>query len=209
MPLGPLLFIDIYNQPSIGDGKLFMSVEKIYADDGLEVNPSRSTLFLQGLITFFWWLACAFLGVFVVAFAISALALMGVEAVSGQLFSDIKPLAAMVSSLSMIVGAAVFLIILKQLRAICQTLVVGDPFVPQNAQRLRTIWIAVAAAEILRLFSGLLVSSIMGGSSVDSKNVEFTLDLRISVWFLVFAFIIFTEVFREGARLRQEQKLTV
>lgn len=186
-----------------------MSVEKIYADDGLEVNPSRSTLFLQGLITFFWWLTCAFLVVFVVVFAISALALMGVQAVSGQLFSDIKPLAAIVSSLTMIVGAAVFLIILKQLRAICQTLVVGDPFVPQNAQRLRIIWIAVAAAEILRLFSGLLVSFIMGGSSVDNKNVEFTLDLRISVWFLVFAFIIFTEVFREGARLRQEQKLTV
>ena len=186
-----------------------MSVEKIYADDGLEINPSRSTLFLQGLITFFWWLACAVLVVFILVFASSALALMEVEAVSGQLFNDIMPLPVLVSSLSMIVGAAVFLIILKQLRAICQTLVVGDPFVPQNAQRLRTIWIAVAAAEILRLFSGLLVSSIMGGSSTGNKNVEFTLDLRISVWFLVFAFIIFTEVFREGARLRQEQKLTV
>ena len=186
-----------------------MTIEPLYSDDNAQAVPSRSTVFLQGVIRFLWWLAWGVLAVFILVFLTANLALIGVESLKTQLFTDINPVAVMVSSLSMIIGVGVFLIILKQLRAICQTLVVGDPFVPQNAQRLRIIWIAVAAAEILRLLSGFFLSSLMTKGIAAQSNTTVSLDLRISVWFLVFAFIIFAEVFREGARLRQEQKLTV
>lgn len=186
-----------------------MSVEKIYSEDGLEINPSRATLFLQGLVTFLWWVALVILVVFLLVLACSVLAMAGVSPLKAQLFNDIEPLPVFVSSLSVIIGVGVFLIILKQLRSICQTLVVGDPFVPENARRLRIIWIAVAVGEVSRLLSGVLLSFAMGTTSLADKNMVLPLDFSPAVWFLVFAFIIFAEVFREGARLRQEQKLTV
>ncbi len=186
-----------------------MNVETIYSEDNIDASPSRATVFLQGLITFFWWGALAMLLMFILAFVCSVLAMADIAHLKAQLFNDAEPLHVMVTSLSMIIGMSVFLIILKQLKKICQTLVAGDPFVPDNAKRLRVIWIAVAVGEIFRLVSGMVVSFMMGTSSLEKQNMEVAVDLRISVWFLVFAFIIFAEVFREGARLRQEQKLTV
>jgi len=113
---------------------------------------------------------------------------------------------AFISSVSVVVVAAVFLIIVHQLREICRTLVTGDPFVPENANRLRVIWIAAAAGELLRLVSTFIISWI--SKTADGVAIQAT-DLRVYVWFMVLALIILAEVFREGARLRQEQKLTV
>ena len=186
-----------------------MNVEPIYPADELAATPSRSTAFLGRLITVLWWAAWAVFAVFIVILLCALLALLGIEPLKTQLFADIPPLTVSISSFSMLIGAGAFIIILKQLRAICQTLESGDPFVPQNAHRLRTIWIAVAIAEILRLLSGVVLSGLISNGQTAGNATELTLDFRFSVWFLVFAFIIFTEVFREGTRLRQEQKLTV
>lgn len=183
-----------------------MNVEPLYTSDETVRDPSRSTIFLRRVISVLWFITWALLIAFIVLFICSALAIAGIEPLKSQLFSDISPTTSIFSSLIMIVGAGAFLIILKQLRLICHTLVMGDPFVPQNAQRLRTIWIAVAVAEIFRLVSGLVMSSMM---STDDLDAELTLDLRLFVWFLVLALITLSEVFREGARMRQEQKLTV
>jgi len=47
-------------------------------------------------------------------------------------------------------------------------------------------------------------------NTTDVQAPDFRMpDLRMYVWFMVLAVIILAEVFREGARLRQEQKLTV
>lgn len=183
-----------------------MSVEPLYPSDAPASDPSRSSVFLRRLITVLWYVSWVFLAAFIIIFICSALATAGVEPLKSQLFSDISPTTSLVSSLIMIVSAGAFLIILKQLRQICQTLIMGDPFVPENAQRLRKIWIAVAIAEILRLASGIFLSKLISNETI---NTELTLDLRVFVWFLVLALIILSEVFREGARLRQEQKLTV
>ncbi|PHR92995.1 MAG: hypothetical protein COA69_06675 [Robiginitomaculum sp.] len=186
-----------------------MSVEPLYQTDETAGNPSRSSVFLRRLITVLWYVTWALLAVFIVIFLCSGVALMGIEPLKSQLFNDIRPSTSLVSSLSMIVGAGAFLIILKQLRQICQTLVMGDPFVPENAHRLRIIWIAVAIAEVLRLITGIVLSGLMVQTNDTVEQIEITLDLRIYVWFLVLALIILSEVFREGARMRQEQKLTV
>ncbi len=186
-----------------------MNIEPMYQTDGHAGTPSRPTAFLGRLITVLWWAAWAVFAIFIIVLLCALLAFFGVEPLKTQLFSDIAPLTVSISAFSMLIGAGAFIIILKQLRAICQTLESGDPFVPQNAQRLRTIWIAVAIAEILRLLSGVILSGLISKGQTVGNATELTLDFRFSVWFLVFAFIIFTEVFREGARLRQEQKLTV
>lgn len=201
-----------------------MEVEHLFSEDpnrdpllGAAHKPSRSTLFLQKIIRFLRvasWIAVILFGL---VFLCSLLGLAHIEPFASQLFADISPLNTLVSSFSMVIGTGVFLIILKQLRHICLTLLAGDPFVPQNAKRLRIIWMAVACGEIFRLFSGVILSGLMSKSksaaaisdAASQNNIEFSIDFRMSVWFLVLAFIIFAEVFREGARLRQEQQFTV
>ena len=185
---------------------MIMSVEPLYQTDNPALKPSRSSVFLRRLITFLWWVSWGLLGAFVLVFIGASLALLEVEPIKST-FSDVPPFTMLVSALSMIVAAAAFLIILKQLRMICQTLLDGDPFVPENAGRLRTVWIAVAVAEVLRLITGFFLSGIH--NEANSNGETLTLDLRVYVWFVVLALIVLAEVFREGTRLRQEQKLTV
>ncbi len=188
-----------------------MSVEPLYQDGQPSAKPRTSIVFLRRLITVLSWVTWVLLVIFFGMFVVSVLALAGLEPLQSQLFDDIDPVFTMASLLTMTVSAAAFLVILKQLRLICLTLAQGDPFVPENANRLRTIWIVVAAAEILRLISGFLLSwiSTKGSQIGDGETVTMTLDLRIYVWFLVLAIIILAEVFREGTRLRREQKLTI
>ena len=187
-----------------------MSIESINPANDDAKRETRSNKFLMGLIKALWVVSWVLMAVFVISFVVSLLALFGVETLKTQLFNDILPLSSMISSLTMIVGTAAFLVILKQLKKICQTLTKGDPFVPENANRLRIIWIAVAAAEILRLLSGVFLSWQHNKhvEQIDGDTV-LTLDIRVYVWFLVLALVVLAEVFREGARLRQEQKLTI
>ena len=185
-----------------------MSVEPLYTADGKAMTPSRACVFLKRLIVVLRWAGVFFLVFFSLVFLGAVLAGLGVEPVKNRLPDDISPTTILFSSLSMIIGTCVFLIILKQLRLICDTLVRGDPFVPANAGRLRVIWIAVAAAEILRLVSAFVMSYLIARDQGTGMG-EITFDLRIYVWFLILALSILSEIFREGARLRREQKLTV
>ena len=182
-----------------------MNVETLYADDEIISKASPAIGFLKILLSVIWWAGWAFLVFFFLFFIYAALAVMGVEPIQKS-FESISPLMALISSASVAVVASVFLIIVKQLRDICKTLVTGDPFVPENAKRLRTIWIAVAGGEVLRLISTIIISKVSQNSD---EAIEVATDLRIYVWFMVLALIILAEVFREGARLRLEQKLTV
>jgi len=185
-----------------------MGVETLYPDEteggAKAVKSSPAITFLNILLTMIWWAGWVFLVLFVLVFLYAGLSFLGIESLKSS-FEVTTPLMALVSSASVIVVALVFLIIVKQLRKICQTLVTGDPFVPENANRLRTIWIAVAAGELIRLTSTIVISWV---SKTTDSAVQAP-DLRVYVWFMVLALIILAEVFREGARLRQEQKLTV
>lgn len=193
-----------------------MNVEPLYADENVSAQPSAANAFFRKLITVLWWFSWAAFALFGVSIVLTLLGLAGVEPLKSQLFVDTDPISAFVMLLGTLVHIIVFLIILKQLQNVCKTLAAGDPFVPENAKRLRVIWIAVACGEVLRhagtfLFSHLnskgIISYAPNGSSGGGNDV--TIELRVYVWFLVLALIIFAEVFREGARLRQEQKFTV
>ena len=189
------------------------NIETLYSDDDMSDHLANASVgkaspaigFLKVLLTVIWWAGWVFLAFFTLFSIYAGLAIMGVGSIA-ESFENITPFMAFVSSVSVVIVAAVFLIIVKQLREICKTLVTGDPFVPSNAKRLRAIWIAVAGGEILRLCSTFIIAKV-SQSSADMPEVA--TDLRIYVWFMVLALIILAEVFREGARLRLEQKLTV
>ena len=102
--------------------------------------------------------------------------------------------------------------ILHRLRRVAATLVAGDPFVPENAGHLRAIAFATAGYQLISYAGnavlGLLITifgtPIRGGADLDPG-----FDLNLGVWFAVLALFVLAEVFREGTRLREEQKLTI
>lgn len=100
--------------------------------------------------------------------------------------------------------SAAFYFIARLLKKLLATLLAGDPFVPENIARLRKIWIILALAEGFRTIAAPLIA-IMD----TSNTMEIDWDIRFTSWFLVFVIATVAEVFRHGAELRQEQKLTI
>lgn len=110
-----------------------------------------------------------------------------------------------------IVSLLVALVVVMRLRRIFATLTEGDPFVPQNATHLRVIWMTLAAYEILRMVvtSGTVLSINIAGRDPEQSGLLFNLHINGGLWLAVAVLIVLAEVFREGARLRDEQKLTI
>jgi hypothetical protein len=103
------------------------------------------------------------------------------------------------------------LVIISRLRRLFDSFRSGDPFRRENAQHLRVIWITMIVIELARY---VLTATIVGlalafGASqgVALRQVELTVDF--TTWGSILILIVFAEVFREGARLKEEQELTI
>jgi len=103
--------------------------------------------------------------------------------------------------LSACVVALAWFSVLFMLRRIVGTLISGDPFVPENINRLRLMWIVIALTELFRMVFFSMVGPLNGDNG--------TFQIRIGVWFLVFVIATLSEAFRHGAAMRQEQELTI
>ena len=119
----------------------------------------------------------------------------------------------MVISLPMAIAAIVAItVIVDRLRAIVAMLIAGDPFVPGNAARLRAIAVALAIYQLIRYAThGMiaLVFTLFGRPVESGASLTAEFGLNLGVWFAVLALFVLSEVFREGARMRDEQKLTI
>lgn len=113
---------------------------------------------------------------------------------AGQLVGALAALAVMLPGL-------VYICI--QLRRILSTLAAGDPFVPENAPRLSRIAIALAIMELARYATVLILraSFDLGG--------DLRLAPSLAAWASVVALLVLSQVFREGTRLREDQKMTI
>ncbi|MGF1464200.1 MAG: DUF2975 domain-containing protein [Maricaulaceae bacterium] len=108
------------------------------------------------------------------------------------------------------VSLIVVSIVVLRLRRIFATLAQGDPFVPENAGHLQVIAVTLAAAEALRLAFGPLtvwIARTYGPPSAAPADPTF--DFSIAFWFSILALFVLAEVFREGARMRAEQQVTI
>lgn len=110
-------------------------------------------------------------------------------------------------------GALVFIagamVIVDRLKRLFASFVSDRPFSRENADHLRVIWLAMLALELLRYALGLAVWLITAASGVESKRMTVHFELRLEVWFSIFTLMVLAEVFRAGARLREEQDLTI
>ncbi len=113
---------------------------------------------------------------------------------------------ALVAALSLSIG----LWVLAQLRAVFRTLRDGRPFVPANAIRIRWIGYAVILGELVR-------SLVLFGGNAYAKT-HFVADvLRFDAWPRIDMFaiihgliiLVIAEVFNAGARLDEDQSLTI
>ena len=106
----------------------------------------------------------------------------------------------------LIAGAAYMggvLAIVDILRRIFVTLTAGDPFHPENVRRLRLVGVIFGGLEIGRyLVAGIMTLMAPGHIKVEGS-------LNLTTWFAVLVIFVLAEVFREGARLRNEAELTI
>jgi uncharacterized membrane protein len=138
-------------------------------DDGFDGEPrdfGRAASALSVVLLVAIWLAR---GAFVIAFVLFIICALNGAGISFWLPEDNSAqtyrVLAMVSAFS-VAGVLVILAVLGQLRAIVKTLGEGDPFVPQNARRLRNIWMIMAGAELARTIAAPLLAMAVRGHTV-------------------------------------------
>lgn len=107
-------------------------------------------------------------------------------------------------SMSIVVPGIVYVAL--NLRQILTTLAEGDPFVPENATRLGRIAFVLAAMEIAAIVLIVFARAVFVPSELLSE-VHIRFDLVM--WAAVAALLILSQVFREGTRLRDEEKMTI
>jgi hypothetical protein len=114
---------------------------------------------------------------------------------------------------TLLVGAIMIgggIIIVRRLRMLFESFTSGEPFKKENADHLRVIWITMMALEIARyVFSGVVLALVTGFGLPISVAAPFGAPFQLAPWASILILIVLSEVFREGARLREEQELTI
>lgn len=95
-------------------------------------------------------------------------------------------------------------ILLTRLLAMVETVRSGDPFVPDNAARLKTIAWCLLVVQLFGLACGLFIG-ILKGAGTDIGDW----DPSLSGWIAVLLLFVLARVFEEGARIRADLEAMV
>lgn len=98
------------------------------------------------------------------------------------------------------VNFGVMLFVVNRLLEILKTLRFGSPFVKENADRFRGVGYALLIGQGSEIAFGFL-------SLIFDADIE--IDMSPIAWLAIIAVFVLSEVFREGARMKEEQDLTV
>jgi hypothetical protein len=110
---------------------------------------------------------------------------------------------------AVIAVAGAFIIVLR-LRQLFKNFTSGEAFSADNATHLRVIWITMLVLELSRYVIGAVITvlvSMFGRPEV--THIEIKDPINFMTWGAILILIVLAEVFREGARLKQEQELTI
>lgn len=105
-----------------------------------------------------------------------------------------------VAALKHFITVGVLLYVVERLLEILKTLRFGSPFVKENADRFRKLGWALLIGEGSKIVVAVL-------AAISDADVDVGLD-GITLIAVVAVFVL-SEVFREGARMKEEQDLTV
>jgi hypothetical protein len=111
------------------------------------------------------------------------------------------------------IGAVVLtgaLVIVWRLRKLFKSFTSGAPFQRENATHLRVIWITMLVMEITRYLLLALIAALFSATGApEGTEVNFRVSVDVSSWLSIAVLIVLAEVFREGARMKEEQELTI
>lgn len=114
------------------------------------------------------------------------------------------------ATLSFIAHSIGLIMISSRLGTLLSSLNEGDPFIPENAKRLRDIAFILGGLELFRYFTKGLTAIIL---AIFGQPEDGTIGINIHpsfvAWGAVIVLFLLSEAFREGARLRQLDKLTI
>ena len=173
---------------------------------------------LKVLVDIFWITACAALGFIWIITILSIITMMSGGMVENSILGKISLHADPFRLTSLaLVGSILCLgvmAIASNLRGVFETLVDGDPFVPENAKRFRKIALILAFLELARIFVNPLIAFIINMLGVDTQLETVGIAQRLMMtdfitWGAVLVLVVLSQVFDEGARLREDQKMTI
>lgn len=98
------------------------------------------------------------------------------------------------------------LIIVGRLKAVYATFRAGEYFKKENATNLRVIWLTMIGVELSRYAIQATAGALFLASGA---KTELFLSVNLMSWTAILVLIAVSEIFREGARLREEQELTI
>ena len=79
-----------------------------------------------------------------------------------------------------------------------ETVRIGDPFVPENAARLRVVAWCLLLIEVLHLGFAALAQQI------ESASVHMDVDFSLTGWLAVLLTFVLARVFEQGAKIRSD-----
>jgi hypothetical protein len=102
------------------------------------------------------------------------------------------------------------LIIVLRLKQLFRSLTSGEPFSRDNAVHLRVIWITMLVMELSRyaIWTAITVGVAVFGQP-ERSEIHVDSPVNLMTWGSILILIVLAEVFREGARLKEEQELTI
>lgn len=101
------------------------------------------------------------------------------------------------------------LVIVGSLKRLFDNFISGEPFRRENAHHLRAIWIAMLVIELSRFVLLALTGALLAAFGPDNIEGNYSITIDISTWASILILIVLAEVFREGARMKEEQELTI
>ncbi|MBL8549839.1 MAG: DUF2975 domain-containing protein [Hyphomonadaceae bacterium] len=102
------------------------------------------------------------------------------------------------------------LVVVARLKKLFGNFASGQPFSADNAGHLRVIWIALLVMEVSRYaIAALMKLLVLAIGQPEDVNVIVAPPFSFSAWAAILILIVLAEVFREGARLREDQELTI
>jgi hypothetical protein len=96
-------------------------------------------------------------------------------------------------------------VVLTRLLAIVETVRAGDPFVAENAVRLRRIAWTVLGLELLHL----AVGAVIAGTSSQGHTHDIDWNFSVTRWLAVLLAFVLARVFEQGTRMREDLAGTV
>ncbi len=112
---------------------------------------------------------------------------------------------------ALLIGAVAIagsLVIVWRLKQLFESFSSGEPFRRENANHLRVIWITMIVIELSR-YALMALTGVLITTFAPDVHGEISISFDFSSWLSILVLVVLAEVFREGARLKEEQELTI